>query len=287
MKRNAKDYIQLGLKGIAMGAANVIPGVSGGTIAFITGIMKELVDSVNAIDLKAIKLLFTGHFKSFWNKIHGGFLLTVCLGILISTFSLASLMKNLLANHPVQTWAFFFGLIIASCYLILKEVKDWKINDILWLVIGVAFGVIVCRLTPTKTPDGLWFIFITGAIAICAMVLPGLSGSFIMVILGKYEYIMEAISTFNIPVLLAFGLGVVVGMISFCKVMSFLLDKYYRQTLVTMAGFILGSLIKVWPWQNGAEVTHVFGAIVFMILGVALVAGIETARIIEKSKTES
>lgn len=273
--RTIKDYIVLALKGVGMGAANVIPGVSGGTIAFITGIMKELVDSVNEIDITAIKLFFTGKFKQFWQKIHGGFLLSVGLGIVLSTFSLAALMKNLLANYPIFTWAFFFGLILASCYLILKDIKGWKVADWMWLLLGALVGVGVCMLTPTQTPDSLWFVFITGAISICAMVLPGLSGSFVMVILGKYEFIMDAISTFNIPVIIAFALGMAVGIISFCKLMSLLLEKFYRQTLVTMAGFILGSLVKVWPWNASEHITNVSGAVIFMILGVALVAGIE------------
>lgn len=273
--RTIKDYIVLALKGVGMGAANVIPGVSGGTIAFITGIMKELVDSVNEIDITAIKLFFTGKFKQFWQKIHGGFLLSVGLGIVLSTFSLAALMKNLLANYPIFTWAFFFGLILASCYLILKDIKGWKVADWMWLLLGALVGVGVCMLTPTRTPDSLWFVFITGAISICAMVLPGLSGSFVMVILGKYEFIMDAISTFNIPVIIAFALGMAVGIISFCKLMSLLLEKFYRQTLVTMAGFILGSLVKVWPWNASEHITNVPGAVIFMILGVALVAGIE------------
>lgn len=285
--RNFKDYTVIGLKGVAMGAANVIPGVSGGTIAFITGIMQELVDSVNEVDIKAIKLFFTGHFKEFWQKIHGGFLLSVGLGILISTFTLAALMTSLLTNFPIQTWAFFFGLIIASSYLILKDVKQWKVPDFIWLIFGICLGVGVCMLTPAQTPDGLWFIAITGAISVCAMVLPGLSGSFIMVILGKYEFIMDAIATLNIPVLIAFGIGVVVGLISFCKLMSLLLRKFYRQTLVTMAGFIIGSLIKVWPWQNSAEITNIPSAVIFLILGIALVAGIEIASIVIKKKAQN
>ena len=177
--KNLFRYLFVTVKGICMGAADVIPGVSGGTIAFMTGIYEELVGSINSINATAVKLLFTGKFRQFWKHINGNFLLSLIAGILISILSLAKLMQYLLDYQPIQTWAFFFGLIVASSIFILKGIKSWKFNDFVMLVFGIVLGVVVCTLSPTETPDGLWFILLCGAIAICAMILPGISGSFI------------------------------------------------------------------------------------------------------------
>ena len=192
--KNFFNYLMVTIKGICMGAADVIPGVSGGTIAFMTGIYEDLVGSINAINAEALKLLFTGKIKQFWKHINGNFLFSLIIGILISIMSLAKLMQYLLNFHPIQTWAFFFGLIVASSIFILRGISGWKAKDIITLIAGIALGVIICTLSPTTTPDGLWFIFLCGAIAICAMILPGISGSFILLILGKYEYMMSTIA---------------------------------------------------------------------------------------------
>lgn len=250
--------LTIALKGAAMGAADVIPGVSGGTIAFMTGIYDTLLSSINAIDKTAVKLLFTGKFKEFWKHINGGFLLSLFIGIGFSILSLAKLMTYLLHTHPIETWAFFFGLIVASSVFILKGIEGWKIKDIFFVIGGIALGVTICTLSPTNTPDDLWFIFISGAIAICAMILPGISGSFILLILGKYEYVMGCIKnlidgvdfTENLLILCVFGVGAVVGILSFSKFLHWLLGKFHKQTILVLAGFIIGSLVKVWPWSN-------------------------------------
>ena len=192
--RKLKDYLMISVKGACMGAADVIPGVSGGTIAFIMGIYDEFVGSIARVDSEAVKLLFKGRFRDFWKHINGWFLLSIVAGIGVSVVALAGLMQMLLSGHPIQTWAFFFGLIVASSIFILKGISGWKLREVLFVIMGVVLGVVVCTLSPTQTPDGLWFIFISGAIAICAMILPGISGSFILLILGKYEYIMGVIS---------------------------------------------------------------------------------------------
>ena len=287
MKKLLK-YLLVSLKGMCMGAADVVPGVSGGTIAFMTGIYETLVGSINSIDATAVKLLFTGKIRDFWKHINGTFLVFLAAGILISVFSLAKLMQFLLANHPVQTWAFFFGLIVASSIFILKEIKGWKWQDFIILAAGIATGAVVCTLSPTETPDSLWFIFICGAIAICAMILPGVSGSFILLILGKYEYIMGTISGLtsgqfghNLLVLGVFGAGAVVGLLSFSKFLHWLLERWNKQALLALAGFIIGSLVKVWPWSNietapGTEL-HIWGAVCFALAGFLLVTGIEIA----------
>ena len=287
MKKLLK-YLLVSLKGMCMGAADVVPGVSGGTIAFMTGIYETLVGSINSIDATAVKLLFTGKIRDFWKHINGTFLVFLAAGILISVFSLAKLMQFLLATHPIQTWAFFFGLIVASSIFILKGIKGWRWQEFLILAIGIVTGAVVCTLSPTETPDSLWFIFICGAIAICAMILPGVSGSFILLILGKYEYIMGTISGLtsgqfghNLLVLGVFGAGAVVGLLSFSKFLHWLLGRWHKQTLLALAGFIIGSLVKVWPWSNietapGTDL-HIWGAVCFALAGLILVTGIEIA----------
>ncbi len=243
------------LKGFAMGAANVIPGVSGGTIALLTGIFNELIEALNAIlSVSSWKLLLKGRFKEFWEYIHGTFLLWLGVGVVVSIFSLAKLMEYVLAYHPIQTWAFFFGLIVVSGAYMLCDIKKWKITDGLWLMFGIFLGTVICLLSPTQTTDASWFIMVCGAIAICTMILPGISGSFILVLLGKYEYIMSAISELNWPVLIMFGIGCVLGIAAFSKFLHWLIAHYERPTLITLIGFTLGSLVKVWPWSDKVSV---------------------------------
>ena len=256
--RTLKDYITIAVKGACMGAADVIPGVSGGTIAFIMGIYDEFVGSIARIDSEAVGLLFKGKICDFWKHINGNFLVSLVAGIGISVIALAGLMQYLLSHHPIQTWAFFFGLIVASSIFILRGISGWKLREVLFLIFGVILGVAVCTLSPTRTPDALWFIFLSGAIAICAMILPGISGSFILLILGKYEYIMGAISDLtsgvdfghNLLILCVFMVGAVVGILGFSKFLHWLLAGWHKETLIVLAGFIIGSLVKVWPWSN-------------------------------------
>ena len=256
--RKLKDYLFISVKGACMGAADVIPGVSGGTIAFIMGIYDEFVGSIAKVDSEALGLLLKGKIREFWKHINGNFLLALIAGIGASVVILAGLMQMLLSDHPIQTWAFFFGLIVASSIFILRGISGWKLRDGLFLVLGCVLGVVVCTLSPTQTPDALWFIFLSGAIAICAMILPGISGSFILLILGKYQYIMGVISGLasgqnvgsNIVILGVFLIGAVVGIIAFSKFLHWLLARRNKETLIVLAGFIIGSLVKVWPWSN-------------------------------------
>lgn len=244
-------HIITGVKGFCMGAANVIPGVSGGTIALLTGIFTEIIDSLNALmDPSSWKLLIHGQLREFWRYIHGTFLVSLFVGVLVSIFSLAKLMVYVMDFYPVQTWAFFFGLIIASSAYMIYDIKGWKVNDVLFFVAGIILGVVICTLSPTTTPDSLWFIFICGAIAVCTMILPGISGSFILVILGKYDFIMQSINQMNIPVLLVFGLGCVIGILGFSKFLHWLLKRFERPTMLVLVGFVLGALVKVWPWND-------------------------------------
>ena len=301
--RKIKDYFTIAVKGACMGAADVIPGVSGGTIAFIMGIYDEFVGSIARIDKQAVGLLFKGRIRDFWKHINGGFLLSLLAGIGFSVLALAGLMQMFLSDFPIQTWAFFFGLIVASSIFILKGVSGWKLKDVIMLVFGVALGAIICTLSPTQTPDALWFVFISGALAICAMVLPGISGSFILLILGKYKFIMASITavTANLgalwgsegadatlfwesaAVIAVFMAGAVVGILAFTKFLRWLLSRWHRSVLLVLAGFIIGSLVKIWPWSNAEAMLQVertgglqIGwAVAFALVGFFLVIGIE------------
>lgn len=293
-----KHYLGVTLKGIGMGAADVVPGVSGGTIAFMTGIYEELVGSLNNFNMTAVKLLFTGKFKAFWNQINGKFLCSLLLGILISVLSLAKIMTYLLETHPIQTWAFFFGLIVASSLFMIKDIKGWNLKEVLFMAFGVVLGVTVCTLSPTQTPDGLWFIFLSGAIAICAMILPGISGSFILLILGKYHYILKQVDELtsgvfgqNIVIILVFVLGCVVGILAFSKFLHWLLARWEKPTVIVLIGFIIGSLVKVWPWSDTETLVNaqllrggapgapldlqIPQALIFFAVGLSLVAILE------------
>ncbi|MDR2968481.1 MAG: DUF368 domain-containing protein [Tannerellaceae bacterium] len=253
MNRTVKDYAILTMKGMAMGAADVVPGVSGGTIAFIVGIYGELIDSIKSINTASLKLLFTGKFAAFWKAVNANFLLSIVAGIGVSIFSLAKLITYLLEAYPVMVWSFFFGLVLASTWFVSKDIKKWHLKTILCFIAGAVIALFITIATPTETPDALWFIFLCGAIAICAMILPGISGSFILVLLGKYFHVMEAVKTFNIPVMLVFICGAAIGITGFSRILSFALHKFHDVTIAVLAGFMLGSLNKVWPWKETAE----------------------------------
>lgn len=248
--RTIKDYILLFLKGVGMGGADVVPGVSGGTIAFITGIYEELLNSIKSFDKEAIQLLFKGNFAALWQHINGNFLITLFAGIILSIVSLARLIHYLLNNHPIQLWSFFFGLIVISALLVSREIKKWKFLVVLFGIIGIAVAYFITGATPSTTPEGHIFIFLSGAIAICAMILPGISGSFILLILGKYEFIITAIKDANLLVIAVFGIGCVVGLLSFSRLVSWLLSKYHDIMIAVLAGFMIGSLNKIWPWKE-------------------------------------
>lgn len=253
MNRNLKDYGLLLLKGMGMGAADVVPGVSGGTIAFIVGIYEELIDSIKSINGASLKLLLTGKIAAFWKAVNANFLLAIVAGIGISIFSLAKIITWLLVTHPILVWAFFFGLVLASTWFVSKDIKQWNWKSVLCFIIGAVIAYYITVATPAETPTNLFFIFLCGAIAICAMILPGISGSFILVLLGKYFYIMEAVKTFNIPVMLVFICGAVLGITSFSRILSYALRRFHDTTIAVLAGFMLGSLNKVWPWKETIE----------------------------------
>lgn len=295
MERKLKDYAVLMLKGMGMGAADVVPGVSGGTIAFIVGIYDELINSIKSINLESLKLFFSGKWATFWKKINGNFLFFLLAGIGISVFSLAKLITWLLVNQPILVWSFFFGLVLASTWFVSKDIKEWK-NWKTWVafVIGVVVAFYITVATPAETPSNLLFIFLCGAISICAMILPGISGSFILVLLGKYFFIMDAVKTLDVVVIAVFGAGVCIGITSFSHILSYALAHFRNITLAVLTGFMLGSLNKVWPWKEVVETfvdshgevkplietnilpnAHVPEAVVLMVVGFFLVYFLE------------
>jgi putative membrane protein len=259
-------YLLITLRGLGMGAADIIPGVSGGTIALITGIYEKLILSLKAINPNTLKIVYKEGIASAWKKINGNFLISLFTGILISIFTLARLISWLMINHKVLVWAFFFGLITASAIYIWKKIDGQKLLSLVFLILGTAISFYITLATPATTPDSLLFTFIAGCIAICAMILPGISGSFILLLMGKYEFILQAVNDFKIEVLAVFAAGCAVGLISFANVISWLFKKIPNITLALLTGFMLGSLNKLWPWKEVVEtMTSSSGEIVPMI----------------------
>lgn len=253
MNRTVKDYGLIMLKGIGMGAADVVPGVSGGTIAFIAGIYDELVETIKSVNFASLKLLFTFKWKKFWGSVNGNFLLSLILGIGISVFSLAKVITWLLVEHPVLVWAFFFGLVLASTWIVVQDVNQWNWKTVAAFTGGAVAAFFITVATPAATTNAWWFIFLCGATAICAMILPGISGSFILVLLGKYFYIMDAVKSLKITVLLTFLCGIIVGITTFSHILSYALRRFRNITIALLSGFMLGSLNKVWPWKEVVE----------------------------------
>jgi putative membrane protein len=246
----AMKNIILFLKGLAMGAADVIPGVSGGTIAFLTGIYDTLLDSIQKVRISSFKIWQKEGFPSFWKHINGSFLLVLVAGIGTSIFSLAKVFTYLLQTFPVPVWSFFFGLIIAGIVVMFKGIENKNLRVYVSFILGTALSFYVTIATPAQGPDALWYIFLCGAIAICAMILPGISGSFILLLLGAYHTVLEAVSSFKISILLVFMTGAITGLLSFSGLIKYLLDKFRGIAIAILTGFMAGSLNKVWPWKQ-------------------------------------
>lgn len=244
-----KNALMLYIKGIAMGAADVVPGVSGGTIAFITGIYDELLRSISSIPNAAV-LLVRGRVRDAWKAANANFLLILLGGIFTSVLSLAKLISFLLEGHPIPLWSFFFGLILVSVHLVGKEIQRWGMSRIVALLLGVAFAYVITVAAPMQWSDDGLSLFLAGAIAICAMILPGVSGSFILVLLGLYPVVLAAVKNLDISVLAIFMAGCLVGILSFARLLSWMLDRWRDLTLAFLTGLMVGSLNKVWPWKE-------------------------------------
>ena len=233
-----------------MGAADAVPGVSGGTIAFISGIYKELIDTISGINFSLIATLRKDGFKAFWHQLNGGFLTALFLGILTSFISLMRVAKYLIEQEPIMIWSFFFGLILASVWYIGKQIDSWHMGRILALIIGGLLAYYISIMPSLSGLGAWWFLPIAGAIAICAMILPGISGSFILVILGAYKILSDALHDFDLKRIMLFGLGAVIGLLSFSRVLKWLFLHYGQTTLALLTGFVMGSLNKIWPWKQ-------------------------------------
>lgn len=267
MRKLFPDYLIITLKGLAMGAADVVPGVSGGTIAFISGIYQELIDSINNVNLSVLKTLKKEGLKAAWQQVNGGFLLALVSGIFISVLTFSKIITHLLETHPILVWSFFFGLIIASIVLIWKETGNWKLVDVLVLIIGIVLSYYITIARPVSSPDSYWYLFLSGFIAIIAMILPGISGAFILLLMGSYETVIGTINRFRDGIvkfdlailgeamlkLSVFALGAIIGLKSFSKILHWMFEKHKNTTLALLIGFMVGSLNKVWPWKQVLE----------------------------------
>lgn len=290
-----------------MGAADVVPGVSGGTIAFISGIYEELLKSISAINFSTLSMLQKKGIKAVWKSINGSFLVVLLSGIAVSVVSLAKGITYLLDNQPILLWSFFFGLVLASVVFIGKQITKWNFAALVILVIGAFVAYYMTILEPLISEvTSLWFLFLSGALAICAMILPGISGSFILVLLGSYKIVLEAIHSRDFQIIAVVGLGAITGLLSFSKVLKWLFSKYKNTTLAGLMGFVIGSLNKIWPWKetltwrvnsHGEEVpllqksigpfhfegeSQLLGAVICALLGYIVILALEKMESIKK-----
>jgi putative membrane protein len=301
--RTKGGYAGVVARGMLMGAADAVPGVSGGTIAFITGIYEELIFSLKQCGVRALKMLFQEGLKSAWQYINGGFLLALFSGVIISILTLSGVVLYLLANHPILLWAFFFGLILAAVWSVIRHIDKWKIGIIATFLIGTVSAFFITTIIPTTIDTSPFIVFLSGMIAICAMILPGISGSFILLLLGMYSPMLTAVKELQLVTLSIFTSGCVAGLLSFSHVLSWMFNHYKTMTLALLGGFMLGSLNKVWPWKqtiesaidrHGKEIplvqnnilpqtfetlhtqpAYMWYAIMLMILGMGMVIGLE------------
>jgi putative membrane protein len=292
-----RNFIILAMKGFLMGAANVIPGVSGGTMALILGIYEELINAIRSINLKFVRLITIFNIKEALSSVSWPFLLPISLGVFLATFSLAEVLSWLLDRYPVIVWSFFFGLIVSSVITVSRVIRQWRIPTIVAIAVGTITAYFLFGVIPVSTPNAPWFIFVSGFIAICAMILPGISGAYILVLLGKYHYILEALNNKDFFTLFIIGAGALVGLISFAQILGWLLKKYHDLTMAILIGLMCGSLRKIWPWKetvttfidsHGKEIPslqsnvipssftiEVGFALLFMLIGILVIWGLD------------
>ncbi|MGS2763750.1 DUF368 domain-containing protein [Sinomicrobium sp. M5D2P9] len=264
MQRRLLDYLIITLKGMAMGAADVVPGVSGGTIAFISGIYEELIGSINRINLSSLKTWKQSGFRAMWRGINGNFLLALVIGIAISIFSLARFISWLLNTHPIAVWSFFFGLVVASIFFIGKQISRWSARVIIAALLGGIISYYITIANPVSSPDGYTYLFLSGFVAIIAMILPGISGAFILLLMGSYEIVIHTINQLREGIfradiqllgqafskLAVFGIGAILGLKVFSGILNWMFKYHKNTTLALLTGFMIGSLNKIWPWKE-------------------------------------
>ena len=251
--RTKRGFVGVAARGILMGAADAVPGVSGGTIAFITGIYEELIYSLKQCGVSALKILFQKGLKSTWQHINGGFLLALFSGIVVSVLSISGVVLYLLGNYPILLWSFFFGLILAAVWSVIRHIDKWRIGLVTTFLIGTLSAFFITTISPTSIETTPFIVFLSGMIAICAMILPGISGSFILLLLGMYAPMLTAVKELQLTTLCIFASGCVAGLLSFSHVLSWMFQHYKTMTLSLLGGFMLGSLNKVWPWKQTIE----------------------------------
>jgi len=261
--RNFKEYLLLFFKGVGIGAANVIPGVSGGTIAFITNIYEELINSLKSFDLSAIKLASSFRFRELSGHVNLPFLLAIFLGVAVSIISLGRILDFLFNEYPVQVWSFFFGLILASIFFVGKKIKQWNFISIVMLMVGTALAVYISFLNPASENENFIYLIFCGVVAISSMLLPGLSGSFVLILMGNYRLLfLKAIPDFNIKIIIPVAIGAIVGFIGLSHLIAFVLKRFHDATIAVLTGFILGSLLIIWPWKHAIYLQDQLGNLV-------------------------
>ena len=281
--RNTVDYIKLFFKGVFMGIADAIPGISGGTIALLLGIYEELISTISGLNFSLITKLKNNGFKSFWESLNGNFLITLVLGIGISLILFVKISANLLTSRPLYVWSFFLGLILATVYVIYKLIESWNLVNIISTLLMIAFSIILTSDSLNISDDtNLFYILICGIIASSAMILPGISGSLILVILGVYKILVEALDNLDVKIISSFIVGALIGVISFSKILKWLFNNYKSLAYSIMLGLVIGSIEKIWPWNKSfsAELSNLdlFLSISLVILGFIIVF------ILEKTK---
>ncbi len=261
--RSLKEALMLALKGVCMGSADIVPGVSGGTIALITGIYEDLLTAIKSVDFTMIRRLAVFDLKGALAEFHLRFLLSLFLGIGLAILSLARLMNYLLHHHPTPTWSLFFGLIAASVWVVGRKVEKWSPGAVVMLIGGAAAGYMIVALVPAATPETMDFVFLSGLVAICAMILPGISGAFILLILGKYEFITATLKNpfllSNLEIIAVFLAGCVVGLAGFSRVLKYMLEHYHGLSLAFLTGLMAGSMRKIWPFKDTLETAWIGG----------------------------
>lgn len=261
--KQIKFYIFLVLKGMAMGAANVIPGVSGGTIALITEIFERLINAIKSFDLAAVKLLLKGKIKAFVKHTDLYFLLAILIGIVVAIVSLARIFDYLFREYPVYIWAFFFGLVLASVYFVGKRISKFSLSVVITFIFGTAIAIFISFMSKGQESDNFFYLVLCGVAAICSMILPGLSGSFILFIMGNYRLVaIDAINDRDIGILIPVGIGAIGGLIVFSHILSWVFKRFRDETISILTGFILGSVSILWPWQKEEYLTDAAGQLI-------------------------
>ena len=285
-RKSLRDYFWVAARGFAMGAADVVPGVSGGTIAFILGIYEELIHAIHTIDLTFFRRLFSLRIREAFSGVPWRFILALGFGIVIAILTVARLLSGVLHTHPVLVWSFFFGLVLASVVVVRKRVSHWRPLTLLFATLAAIASYLLVGLVPVETPEASWFLFLSGALAITAMILPGISGAFILVLLGKYQYVLDAVVSGNFLPLLIVIAGAAVGLVSFARVLRWLFHHHHDLTVSALTGLILGALRKVWPWKDSSGVQEInilppaydlefVGALLLALVGFSLVLAMD------------